>query len=162
MPIKYAAHKIIIISEEAWTKTRQNLEHVEIFGSTINIYISAEKHTKSDIDKTWNRMFMGNTNTIKHIRVWALKSYQVLIASKPIVHEGKRGAELLIENSIPLPPRPFQEPARESRPQGRSRKRSHIEDKAPEAEYNGSINIESLNENLMGTKDLHDLLVQRP
>lgn len=107
LPIKYAVDKVIIISEEAWTETRQNLQHIQIFGNTINTYIFTKKYSKSDIYKTWNRIIIGYTDTTKHLGVWALKSYQVLIASKSIINKDKCSVKLLIENSIPPSPKPL-------------------------------------------------------
>ena len=61
--------KTVIIPEEAWTEVRQNLEHVRIFGSTISTHIPSEKRSKSDVYKTWSGIFIGYTDTTKHLRV---------------------------------------------------------------------------------------------
>ena len=90
------------IPEEAWTSTRQNLEHLRIFGSSVSTLIPNEKRTKSDVRKTWKGIFIGYTETSKHLRVWAPRTHQVLIASEPVVNESRRGANLLIEH--PMPP----------------------------------------------------------
>ena len=55
-------------------------------------------------------------DTIKHLRMWAPKTHQVLIASKLVVNESKRGAELLVENPISPPPRLLRQPAGEPKP----------------------------------------------
>ena len=35
----------VFISEKAWTGTRQDLEHVQIFGSRVSTFIPTEKRT---------------------------------------------------------------------------------------------------------------------
>ena len=50
--IRRIADKIIIIPEEAWTEVRQNLEHIQIFGSRVSTHILSEKRFKSDVYKT--------------------------------------------------------------------------------------------------------------
>ena len=116
MPTKRIADKTIIIPEEAWTEVKQNLEYIQIFGSRISIYIPSEKRSKSDVYKTWNGKFIGYTDITKHLKTWALKTHQVLIASEPVVNELKRRAELLVENSMPLPLRLLRQPAEEPKP----------------------------------------------
>ena len=105
--IRRIADKTIIIPEEAWIEVRQNLEHIQIFGSRISTYISSKKYSKSDVYKTWNGIFIGYTDITKHLRTWAPKTHQVLIACKPIVNKSNRGAEFLVENPISPPPRLF-------------------------------------------------------
>ena len=46
--------KAVIIPEEAWTKVRQDLSHIRIFGSKISTHIPSKKRSKSDVYKTWN------------------------------------------------------------------------------------------------------------
>lgn len=45
-------NSITVVPEEAWTNTRQNLEHIKIFGSRVSTFIPSEKRTKSDVRKT--------------------------------------------------------------------------------------------------------------
>ena len=78
-----------IIPKEAWTGTRQNLEHIRIFGSKISTHISSEKCFKSDVHKTCHEIFIGYTDTTKHLRAWAPKTHQVLIASELVVNKSK-------------------------------------------------------------------------
>ena len=153
--------KAVIISEEAWTKVRQDLSHIRIFGSRISTHILFEKRFKSDVYKTWNGIFIGYTDTTKHLRVWAPKTHQVFIASKPVVNVSKRGSELLVDNPMPASTRPLRQPAGEPRPRGRPRKRARIE-----AEYDGPV---VLKESLAakghlqtGVGNSYDSLVQRP
>ena len=103
LPTRRIADKTIIILKEAWTEVRQNFEHIRIFSSRVSTHISSEKRSKSDIYKTWNGIFIGYTNTTKHLRTWALKTHQVLIANEPVVNKSKRGAELLADNPMPPP-----------------------------------------------------------
>lgn len=42
-------NSVTVISKEAWIKTRQNLKHIEIFGSRVSTFISSKKRTKSDV-----------------------------------------------------------------------------------------------------------------
>ena len=103
LPIRRTTEKIIIIPKEAWTDVRQNFEHIRIYGSRVSTYIPSEKRSKSDVYKTWNGIFIGYTNTTKHLRTWAPKTHQVLIANEPFINESKRGAELLIDDPMPYP-----------------------------------------------------------
>ena len=92
----------IFILEETWINKRQNLGHVRIFCSRVITFIPSKKRTKSDVQKTWKGIFIGYTRIFKHLRVWAPRTHQVLIASKPIVNKSKKGTNLLVE--YPLPP----------------------------------------------------------
>ena len=85
-----------ITSEEAWTKTRQNLEHIRIFGGKISTHIPSEKCYKSDVHKTWNGIFIGYTDNTKHLRAWAPKTHQMLITSEQVCKSGST-SELLAE-----------------------------------------------------------------
>ena len=87
LPTRCTADKIIIISEEAWTRVKQNLEHIRIFGNKVSTYIPSEKHSKSNVYKPWNGIFLGYTDTTKYLGTWAPKTHQMLIASKPVVNE---------------------------------------------------------------------------
>lgn len=100
-------NNITVVPEEAWTNIRQNLEHIRIFGSRVSTFIPSEKRTKSDIRKTWKGIFIGYTGTSKHLRVWAPRTHQVLIASKPVVNKSKRGTDLLVEHPLPPPKKPL-------------------------------------------------------
>ena len=124
-----------IILEEAWTGTWQNLEHIRIFGSKISTHIPSKKRSKSDVHKTWNGIFIGYTDTTKYLRAWTPKTYQVLIASEPVVNESKRGADLLAENPIPTSPKPLWLPTGEPKLEGRLRKRPRIENEAEQDDF---------------------------
>lgn len=144
LPTKRSGSRPAFIPEEAWTSTRQNLEHIRIFGSRVNTFIPNEKHTKSDVRKTWKGIFICYIGTSKHLRVWAPRTHQVLIASKPVVNKGKRGADLLVEHPLPHPEKPLRpqtgEPKLRSRPckipvaksfeKDKAGKRTHTEDVA--------------------------------
>ena len=106
LPIR--RNSVTVISKEVWTNTRQNLEHIQIFGSRMSTFIPSEKRTKSDIRKTWKGIFIGYTGTSKHLRVWAPQTHQVFIASEPVVNESKKGVDLLVEHPLPLPKKPLQ------------------------------------------------------
>ena len=127
LPTRHTADKTIIIPEEAWTEVRQNLEHIRIFGSRVSTHIPSEKRSKFDVYKIWNGIFIGYTNTTKPLRTWAPKTHQVLIASKPVVNESKRGVELLVDNPMP-PSKLLRQPVEEPKSKGRPCKRPRIED----------------------------------
>ena len=96
----------------------------------------------------------------KHLRTWALKTYQVLIANELIVYESKQRAELLVENPIFSPLKLFRQPAEKLKPQRKPKKRPYMEN---EAEHDISVEVEALNESLMRTEGPQDRLVtQRP
>ena len=138
--------KAVIISEKAWTEVKQDFLDIQIFGSKVSTQISSEKHSKSDVYKIWNGIFIRYIDTTKHLRVWVLKTHQVLIASEPVVNKSKRGSELLVNNSMPAPKRPLRQPAGEPRLRGRPKKRARIE-----VEYDGSVMLE---ENLAAERHL--------
>ena len=75
LPTRRIADNAVIIPKEAWTEVRQNLEHIRIFGSKISTHIPSEKRSKSNVYKIWNGIFIRYTNTTKHLRVWAPKTY---------------------------------------------------------------------------------------
>ena len=127
LPIRRIADKTIIIPKEAWTEVRENLEHIRIFCSRVSTHIWFENRFKSDVYKTWNEIFIGYTDTTKHLQTWAPKTHQVLIASEPVVNESKRVAKLLVDNSMP-PPKLFRQPAEEPKPRSQPCKRSCVED----------------------------------
>lgn len=99
--------KRIVIPEEAWTGNRQNVQHYWIFGYKASIFIPSEKRTKSDIHKTQKVIFIGNTDTSKHVRVWTPQTHQVLVASELILNKKQRKAHLLIEHLMPSPKKPL-------------------------------------------------------
>lgn len=80
---------LAFIPKEAWTSTRQNLEHLQIFGSSISTLIPNKKCTKSNVRKTWKGIFISYMRLSKHLRVWAICTHQVLIANEPIVNKSK-------------------------------------------------------------------------
>ncbi|MCJ1347848.1 hypothetical protein MMC31_006078 [Peltigera leucophlebia] len=88
----------------------------------MSTFISSEKHTKSDVWKTWKGIFIDYTRTSKHLRVWAPRTYQVLIASEPVVNKSKRGANLLMEHPLPPPEKPLRPQTGEPKPRSRFQK----------------------------------------
>lgn len=87
-----------MIPEEAWTRKKQNLAHVRIFGSLVLVDIPPEKRSKSDFRKAWEGILIGyNNNTTKHFRVWAPETRQVIMASEPYIDESEQGAKLLLK-----------------------------------------------------------------
>ena len=106
-----------------------------------------QKHSKSDIWKTWRGIFIGYSETTKHLRVWAPRIYQVLIASKPIVNKDKRIANLLMEHPLPAVEKSFRLQIGELKLRGQSHKSDSekiIEDcgKLGKKPYNEDIAIE--------------------
>ena len=125
------------------------------------MHIPSKKRSKSDIYKTWNRIFIRYTDTTKNLWVWAPKTHHVLIASEPVVNESKRGSELLINNPMPAPKRPLRQPAGKPRIRERPKKKAWIESK-----HDGFVVLE---ESLAAERHLqtgvgnsHDSLIQRP
>ena len=57
------------ILEKAWTGTKQNLEHVQIFESRVSTFIPTKKRTKSDIRKTWKGILISYAGISKQLRV---------------------------------------------------------------------------------------------
>lgn len=96
------------IPKEAWTSKTQNLEHVQIFGRRINIFILIEKQTKSDIQKTWKGILIGYISNSKYLKVWVSCIYSVLIASGPIINKSKRSANLFLEHPLSPTKKSFQ------------------------------------------------------
>ena len=97
----------VFIPKEAYTGIKQNLEHVQIFGSRVSTFIPTKKCTKSDIRKTWKGILISYTGTSKLLKVWASHTHQVLIMSEPVVNKNKRGVDLLLEYLLPLSEKPF-------------------------------------------------------
>ena len=143
LPTRRTADKTIIIPKETWTEVRQNFEHIQIFGSRVSTHIPSKKRSKSDVYKSWNGIFIGYTDTTKHLRTWAPKTHQVLIASEPVVTELKRGAKLLFDNPMP-PPKLLQQPAEESKPKGRPCKRPRVEDTIIEENASGDELVQAI------------------
>ena len=144
-----------IIPEESWIGTQQNLEHIQIFGRKISIHIPSEKRFKSDVHKTWNWIFLGYTDTTKYLRVWAPKTYQVLIAFEPVVNKSKRGTDLLAENPMPALPKLLRLPTGEPKPWGRPRKKRCVKN---EIEQDGFANNSA---NMIGTVGSRNQLAQK-
>ena len=107
----------------------------------MSTFIPSKKHTKSEVRRTWKSILIGYTGTSKHLRVWAPRTHQVLIASEPIVNKSKRGINLLVEHPLPPSDKPPQLQTGEPKPQGRlcknsvekcstakTSKRGHVED----------------------------------
>lgn len=70
----------------------------------------------------------------KNIRIQASQTYQVFITSEPIINESKQGADLLVENLIPISAKPLQKLASKPKLRGRLRKKLQMKNGA---EYNG-------------------------
>lgn len=88
--------------------------------------------------------------------MWAPKTYWVLITSKSIVNKSKRGAELLVKNSIFLFPKLVRQSAEEPKPRGKLRKKSRIENLK---EYNSFEGVKALNESLIKVENPQNRLV---
>ncbi len=58
LPTKTKSHGEVI-SEEAWTNQRQDLQHVCIFGSLALCNIPEEKRSKSDCQRVWQGILIG-------------------------------------------------------------------------------------------------------
>lgn len=86
-----------------------------IFSSKTSAYIPIEKCLRLDIYKTWNGIFIKYTETIKHIIVWALYTYHILVTSKPVLNKSNKRSQLLIEHLIPLMEKSFHKPADDPR-----------------------------------------------
>lgn len=97
------SQKSKLIPEKAQTKKKQNISHVKVFGSTVSILILHEKRYKSDINNNWKRIFIGySQDTLKHVRVWAPKTQQILLVSNLYVDKLEQGARLLINHPLDL------------------------------------------------------------
>lgn len=64
LPIK-RVNGFVVGPKKAWTVVKQNVKHICIFDSKASTHIPIEKRSKSDIQKMWNRIFIGYTNTIQ-------------------------------------------------------------------------------------------------
>ena len=112
-----------LIPEEAWTNKHQNLSHIRIFESFILANIPDKKRSKSDYQKTWQRILIGySPDTSKHFCIWASQTKQVIIVSEPFIDESDQRAKLLSQWPMDSPLMKRKAPAREPRPRGRPRK----------------------------------------
>ena len=68
----------------------------------MSIFIPSEKYTKSDVQKTWNGIFIGYIGISKHLKVWVPCTYQVLITSEPIINKIKKDVNLLLKDPLML------------------------------------------------------------
>ncbi len=129
LPTKTKTHGEII-SEEAWIGHRQDLQHVQIFGSLALCNIPDKKRSKSDYQRVWKGILIGySPNITKHLRVWAPQKKQVVITSKSYVDESEQGAKLLSKWPLDTAVSSKRKaPAREPRPRGRPRKQIAIEE----------------------------------
>ena len=81
-----------------------------------------QKHLKSNVQNTWRGIFNGYIITTKHLRVWASRIHQVFITIEPIVNEGERDANLLIEHLLLPAKKPLQPQTGKTEPRSRSHK----------------------------------------
>lgn len=103
--------KMVIVPEEAQTGTKQNVEHICIFESKVSTHILIERHSKSDIQMTWNGIFIVYTDTTKHVKMWPIHTHQILIASEPILNKSSKRTQLLINFLMPPSENLLREPA---------------------------------------------------
>lgn len=73
-----------------------------VFDSIVRVAILKKKRHKSNIYRNWKEIFIGYSDTIKHVYVWAQKTQQILIISNSYVDESEQRAKLLIEHPIDL------------------------------------------------------------
>lgn len=83
LPIKSQREELI--PEAAWTGSKQDVSHVKIFGSVVNVWIAKEKRHKSDIYKNWRRILIEYNNTLKHVHAWAPKTRLILLVSSSYI-----------------------------------------------------------------------------
>ena len=81
---------------------KQDVSHIKVFGSTVSVLIPKGKRHKSDIHKNWKGIFVGYSDTTKHVRAWAPKTQQILLVSNPYIDESEQGAKLLVDNPLDL------------------------------------------------------------
>lgn len=48
-----------IVPEKDWTREKQDIWYLKVFGSVVSIVIPKEKRHKSDIFKNWKGIFIG-------------------------------------------------------------------------------------------------------
>ena len=80
----------------------------------------------------------------------------MLIASKLVVNESKREAELLVENPMPPPPRLLQQLVGEPKLREKPRKRPRIENKT---KHDTSVEFEAQNESMIRTESPQNRLI---
>ena len=104
-----------------------------MFGSLALCNISDEKRSKSDHQRVWQGILIGySPDTIKHFRVWAPQTRQVVIASEPYIDEPEQGAKLLSKWPLETATRSKKKaPAGEPRPKNRPQKQMAIEITTP-------------------------------
>lgn len=95
--------------------------------------ISDEKRSKSDYQRVWQGILIGySPDTIKHFRVWAPQTRQVVIASEPYIDEPEKGAKLPSKWPLETATRSKKKaPAGEPRPKGRPQKQIATEITTP-------------------------------
>lgn len=90
-----------IIFEKIWTKKKQNLQHICIFGSLALCNIPKEKRLKSHYQKIWEEIFIGYSgDTAKHFQIWAPQTKQVIITSKLYIDKLEQKTILLKKRLI--------------------------------------------------------------
>jgi hypothetical protein len=135
--------KNVIIPEERWTGTRQNVSHLKIFGSLAYVFIPKETRKKGDTARTWKGIFVGYSNTHKKARVWIPDLHLAREVSDPKIDEANKGADLL--NAHPLIGRYSDQKAPGAPKQrGRPRKKQQNLEKdvnPPEKDHNGRLPV---------------------
>lgn len=97
LPTKTRGHGEVI-PEEKWSRSRQNLSHLCIFGSEVLVDIPKEKRIKTDIQHVWRGILIGyNNETNKHYQAWAPETKQVIVVSDPFIDESVQDAKLLLD-----------------------------------------------------------------
>lgn len=85
-----------MIPERLWKRKWQNPQHVHIFSSLALSHIPNKKRSKFDYQKVRKGISIRySPNTIKHFRVLAPQTEQVVIASKLYIDESKKDTKLL-------------------------------------------------------------------
>ena len=80
----------------------------------------------------------------------------MLIVSKPVVNKSKRGANLLAENPMSVPPKPLRLPTREPKPRERPRKRPCVENEPEQDDFAND------GTSMIGTVGPRNQLAQKP
>lgn len=84
------------------------MKYLQIFGSSMSVFIFNRKYIKLDIQKIWESIFINYTKIFKYLKVSTTCIHQVFIASKPIINQSKRYTDLLMEYLLPSPKKSFQ------------------------------------------------------
>ena len=158
--MKHIVNKAIIIPKKVWTKVRQNLELIWIFGNKVNTHIPSEKCSKSNVYKTWNKIFISYIDITKYLKVWALRTHQVFIANKPVVNKSKWSADLLAINPISPLPKPIQLLASEPKPREKARKRLCIENKVEQDSF-ANVDILHHDKSMIRIEAFHNQLIPK-